>query len=420
MTEAVPTEAVMTEAAIAEGVIAHAELNGTGELDVDALAADPPILVRIETTPEATVSDNTTDAPAVEALDSVKTLPDEAGEAADASAPRATLHDSEDTDDGRVYHRMECPGCGEVGMRTLFRAGDRLYQTTDKYFLVVECTNCRLIRLEPRPTPQELSRYYPAEYWYAPKPGHAASRLEELYRRFVLRDHVNFVMRAIQNSGESGPVVDVGCGGGLFLRMLRERGMRVLGLETSETAALAAKKQNHVTVVLGELGSSPIERGTCAAVTMFHVLEHLHDPVSYLRSARDLLLPDGRLIVQVPNASCWQFLMFGEHWSGVDIPRHLVNYRQTDLENLLDYCGFQVLRRKHFSLRDNPAGLASSLAPGLDPMARRVRKVAESRVRKLAKDLLYFGLVSASLPFTLFESACGAGSTVMVEARKKA
>jgi SAM-dependent methyltransferase len=153
---------------------------------------------------------------------------------------------------------------------------------------------------------------------------------------------------------------------------------------------------------------------------MFHVLEHLHEPVSYLRSARDLLVPGGRLVIQVPNASSWQFLMFGEHWNGVDVPRHLVNYRQRDLEHLLDYCGFEVVRRKHFSLRDNPAGFASSIAPALDPMARRVRKLSETSTMKLVKDVLYFGIVLAALPFTLFEAACGAGSTIMLEARKKA
>jgi SAM-dependent methyltransferase len=152
---------------------------------------------------------------------------------------------------------------------------------------------------------------------------------------------------------------------------------------------------------------------------MFHVLEHLHEPVAYLRSARDLLVPGGRLVIQVPNASSWQFLMFGEHWNGVDVPRHLVNYRQRDVENLLEYCGFEVTRRKHFSLRDNPAGFASSIAPGLDPMARRVRKVRESSPVKLIKDLVYFAILVTSLPFTLFEAACGAGSTIMLEARKK-
>ena len=81
--------------------------------------------------------------------------------------------------------------------------------------------------------------------------------------------------------------------------------------------------------------------------------------------------------------------------------------------------GFEVVRRKYFSLRDNPAGLASSLAPSLDPMARRVRRVAESGGARLAKDLAYFALVVASLPFAVAEAACGAGSTVMIEARPR-
>ena len=85
----------------------------------------------------------------------------------------------------------------------------------------------------------------------------------------------------------------------------------------------------------------------------------------------------------------------------------------------MESAGFEVVRRKYFSLRDNPAGLASSLVPSLDPMARRVRRVAESTGVRLLKDLTYFALVVASLPFTLVEAACGAGSTVMIEARRR-
>ncbi len=300
----------------------------------------------------------------------------------------------------------------------MFRATDRLYHTTDKTFYIVECKNCRLIRLDPRPTIEELHQYYPESYWYAPLDT-ALSKAEQFYRRFVLRDHVHFVCRAIRDSQETGLVVDVGCGGGLFLRMLREQGLPVLGLETSRHAAGVAWRSNGVAVICGDLSSSPVINESCAAVTMFHVLEHLHDPVAYLQSARALLRPNGRLIIQVPNASSWQFLLFGEYWNGADVPRHLINYRQADIENLLEYCGFEVLRRKQFSLRDNPAGFASSLAPDLDPMARRVRGLRESGAAKTLKDLLYLGLTAVGLPFTILEAACGAGSTIMIEARRK-
>jgi hypothetical protein len=100
----------------------------------------------------------------------------------------------------------------------------------------------------------------------------------------------------------------------------------------------------------------------------------------------------------------------------VDVPRHLTDFRARDLENLLGQCGFRVRRRKFFSWRDNPAGLASSLAPGLDPVARNVRGLDSTGGGKLVKDLVYLALVLASVPFAMAEAAAGKGSTVMLEA----
>ena len=230
---------------------------------------------------------------------------------------------------------------------------------------------------------------------------------------------MHFVSRALDKSGLNGPILDVGCGGGLFGRMLAERGHQVIGLDYSRDAAAVAWRVNRMPVVCGELSQAPLPHSRFAAVTMFHVLEHLYDPAAYVRAARDLLVPEGRLIVQVPNAGCWQFRLLGARWNGLDIPRHLTDFRSGDIQTLIEECGFELLRTKHFSLRDNPAGLASSLAPGLDPMARRIRRSDRSAAGALTKDALYFALVAASLPFTVAEAAFGSGSTIMLEARKR-
>jgi SAM-dependent methyltransferase len=304
-------------------------------------------------------------------------------------------------------------------VRVLFSGTDRLYRTTTKIFRIVECRTCRLIRLDPQPAPLELRDYYPPGYWFSPA-GTAADRLEQRYRRFVLGDSLRFVERALRESEETGLVLDVGCGGGLFLQMLAERNrVRVAGVDFSLDAANSAWTGAGVPAVCATLSRPPFAPESCAAVTMFHVLEHLYDPASYLDAAHKLLRPDGRLIIQVPNAACWQFLLLGERWNGIDVPRHLINFRLSDVDSLLENCGFEVLRHKHFSLRDNPAGLASSLAPGLDPMARRLRHVVETPRQQLWRDAIYVALVAASLPLTLLEAACRAGSTIMVEARKK-
>ncbi len=299
-----------------------------------------------------------------------------------------------------------------------YAAADRLYGATPRRFQVVVCAGCGLLRLEPRPAPDELRACYPRPYWFAPE-GSAAIRLEEAWRRLVVRDHVRFVRRALREAGEEGLVLDVGCGGGLFLRVLKGAGHRVLGLDAARDAARIAWRRNGVPAVCGELAQVPFAPGCCAAVTMFHVLEHVPDPRACLLAARDLLRPAGRLIVQTPDAACWEFALLGRRWSGLDVPRHLVTFRACDLERLVTGCGFEVLRRKHFSLRDNPAGLATSLAPWLDPMARRVRGVPERGAMRLAKDLVYFALLLAALPFTLAEAACRAGSTIMLEARRR-
>jgi SAM-dependent methyltransferase len=312
-----------------------------------------------------------------------------------------------------------CPGCGGTETRVLFSATDRLYATTDRVFQVVECLQCRLIRLHPQPEPDELGVYNPPENW--PAPGTAlADQLEQGFRRLAMRDHLHFVERALNGSEAPGVVLDVGCGDGLFLEMLAERGRTNLaGLDSSPDAAAAARRRAEVPVVCATLPQAPFGPGSCAAVTMFQVLQYLHQPACYLNAARELLAPDGRLIVQVPNVACWQFLLLGEHWNGIDVPRHLLGFRLADLEAMLEKCGFEVLRRKHFSLRDNPAGMACSLAPRLDPMARRLRRVPETPGARLWKDAIFLALAVACLPFTLLEAACRAGSTVTVEARKK-
>jgi SAM-dependent methyltransferase len=213
-------------------------------------------------------------------------------------------------------------------------------------------------------------------------------------------------------------LLDVDSGGGLFLGMMRARGFRGVGLDVSPQAAGVAWRRQGVPSICALLGKAPLRPGAFAAITMFHVIEHLADPHAYLIAARNLLAPEGRLIVQVPNAASWQCRLLGRRWNGWDVPRHLFDYRDADLEKLLYSCGFDVVRRKYFSWRDNPAGLASSLAPGLDPMARRVRRVAETGAGRLARDVAYFALALAALPFAAAEAAFHAGATVMMEARR--
>lgn len=308
-----------------------------------------------------------------------------------------------------------CPRCRTESYTTLFRGSDRLYGVTDRRFGVIECTHCGLIRLDPAPGPGEIEQFYPESYWWQASSA-ARDRLAEGYRRFVLRDHARFVERAIRGPE---PVLDIGCGGGSVLQVLQSRDIPVCGSDPSRESAKFIWRRCAVPVVCSRLPDVPFQPESFGVVTAFHVLEHLPDPPASLAALGELLVPGGRLVIQVPNADSWQTLLLGENWNGFDVPRHLVNFRVEDLEELLDACGYEIVRRKFFSLRDNPAGLATSLCPGLDPVARRVRKADASAFGAFLRDALYFALAAAAVPLTLLEAAAGAGSTVMIEAARR-
>ena len=133
-------------------------------------------------------------------------------------------------------------------------------------------------------------------------------------------------------TGPKGMILDVGCGGGLFLEMLpsaaRARATAAWRVWifrwTPPTWRGGAPEFQQCA---RRFPARPSLREVVLVVTMFHVLEHLYDPGSYLAGAHELLAPEGRLIVQVPNAACWQFLLLGERWSGIDVPRHLIDFR---------------------------------------------------------------------------------------------
>ena len=207
-----------------------------------------------------------------------------------------------------------CLLCGSSQTKPVLTGGDRLFGIAAGTYSLVECSGCGLVRLSPRPTPEQVAGFYARNYWFA------GGQALEMYRRLVLLDHVRFAAQAAR--GKKGTVLDVGCGGALFLRMMKERGFEVLGSDFSAEAARVAWEQNGVRVLVGDLTAAAITPASCSLITMYHVVEHLLDPAAYLNAAGKLLEPDGRLVIQVPDRDCWEAAMLGENWTGLDVPRH--------------------------------------------------------------------------------------------------
>jgi 2-polyprenyl-3-methyl-5-hydroxy-6-metoxy-1,4-benzoquinol methylase len=321
----------------------------------------------------------------------------------------------------KAHVMPKCPICAAVCDTLFVVAGDRLFGLAAGTFRLHRCPSCGCIFQHPLPDPAAIASFYPREYWWSgvPQAGPAGviHRMERAYREFVALDHVRFLERCGAGSGGRA-LLDIGCGGGLFLHLARKRGYSAHGMDASAQAVAVAQAQYDLPVRQGEIGSPVWEGARFDFITMFHVLEHLIDPGMALAYARELLLPGGSLILQVPNVASYQARLFGARWYGLDVPRHLINFTPQSLALLLDRAGFKYQLVRKFSLRDNPASMASSLAIGLDPIGRRARGRRAGAIVKGALEIGYLGLTLAAFVPAWIESACGHGATIWVHARR--
>ena len=140
-------------------------------------------------------------------------------------------------------------------------------------------------------------------------------------------------------------LLDVGCGFGGFVAVMRRRGWDVEGLDPSPTAVAAAKAMERP-VRLGTLDALQDERGNYDAITMFYVLEHLPDPMGALSKVWSLLGPGGILLLRVPHTTPIVRLLapLGAGGSLYDPPFHLYDFSPAVLREMLARVGFEDIR----------------------------------------------------------------------------
>jgi 2-polyprenyl-3-methyl-5-hydroxy-6-metoxy-1,4-benzoquinol methylase len=317
-----------------------------------------------------------------------------------------------------------CPICAAAQSSYFASGHDRLFGLVPGSFPLYRCGNCRCIFQSPLPVDAQLAGFYPDDYWWSgqrPQRGLARQiqHLERIYREFVIRDHTRFLLRCARGTPSGrGTLLDIGCGSGSFLSAAARVGFTCFGMDRSAHAVEAASKAG-IEVRQGDIGSGTWGDRRFDFVSLFHVLEHLTDPRSALISVEKFLAPGGSLIIQVPNVDSLQARLFGARWYGLDVPRHLINFSPAALERVLAESGFQIVARAQFSLRDNPASIASSLFPSLDPIGRRGRFRRSGPVSAAMLEFLYLGFFLASVPPALLESLLGRGGTIWVSARRR-
>ncbi|MCA9025830.1 MAG: class I SAM-dependent methyltransferase [Planctomycetaceae bacterium] len=226
------------------------------------------------------------------------------------------------------------------------------------------CTDCGLGRLHPLPSPEELGRFYPSEYYGSP--GAKFEPMTEAVVRFVGTLHVQSLSRKLKPGSR---ILDVGCGRGVLLSSLADRGHEVHGMDVSETAVAGADPRADIRVApcITKVGypSDHFDQ-----VILWHVVEHLTNPREVLSEINRILKPGGQVIVAVPNFSSWQARWSGAAWFHLDLPRHLFHFPLRGLRQILTRTDFTVTREQHFSLRQNPFGWVQSTMNKWDCLPR--------------------------------------------------
>ena len=285
--------------------------------------------------------------------------------------PMSSIEDDWPTADLEAV--TQCPFCG-TSERTHLHTGlmDKLFLTAQGKWDQYQCLLCKTAYLDPRPTPESIGRAYSTYYTHdtaasAPaQPGfrtwlhternswrhrhwHMALQPQSRWRgwwiplAWPLRSLLANQMRHLpQRPPRPGAhLLDVGCGSGEFLHLARAAGWTVQGVDFDPVAVEVARRLNLDVRHGGLESASPPSQGY-DCITCSHVVEHVHQPVQWLRGMYALLRPGGTLWIQTPNIESWGHREFGVDWRGLEPPRHLAIPTAAGLCACLETIGFTV------------------------------------------------------------------------------
>ena len=300
----------------------------------------------------------------------------------------------------------QCPACG-AGLAAWRRAPDHEPGAATTH-LLLRCPQCGTAVTAGAPPAFADAHEAGAYASGAPR---GAALAAPVLRRF---DRRRLALLARAGAVPPGPLLDVGAGRGRFVATARAAGWDARGIEPSARAAAA-----HVERVA--LEDAEVAGASLGAVTLWHVLEHLDDPVGALARVRTWLRPGGVLVAGVPNLASLQARLGGPRWFHLDLPRHRTHFTATGITTLVERSGFDVVHVEHLLLEHNPYGLWQSLLNRVTPtqswLFHALKRNAPVHAADAAPTLLALPLVPVAAAVEAAAGAAGSGGSVAVVAR---
>ena len=240
-------------------------------------------------------------------------------------------------------HYTACPLCNSTNIHFAFNAQD--YLVSNESFPVWHCKECTLRFTQDVPNSAMIGKYYQSESYISHSNTQRGliNKIYQQVRRYTLQ--VKSQQIKTLTGKEQGALLDVGCGTGEFLHLMKEDGWETLGLEPDAKARDFAKERYNLLVESPEKLYN-ISNEFFDAITLWHVLEHIHDLHTVMKEFNRILGPDGVLFIAVPNYLSKDAATYQANWAAYDVPRHLYHFSPQAMQVLLDTHNFELIRIK--------------------------------------------------------------------------
>jgi 2-polyprenyl-3-methyl-5-hydroxy-6-metoxy-1,4-benzoquinol methylase len=214
---------------------------------------------------------------------------------------------------------------------------------------IYECDTCEIATLHPFPSEEELSKLYSCGNY---RTG-TGQRFVLLVEFLVYLERIR-KRRRINQFVEPGKILDIGCGRGLFLELMRRSGWDTIGNELNEQTASYSMKTYGSKIFIGDIVQHKLSAESLDVININQVLEHLKNPHKVIKESYRLLRDGGILIISVPDLRSPQFTIGKENWFLLDIPYHLFHFTEEGLIKVLKENKFKVKKIKRFSFEMCP------------------------------------------------------------------
>jgi 2-polyprenyl-3-methyl-5-hydroxy-6-metoxy-1,4-benzoquinol methylase len=240
-------------------------------------------------------------------------------------------------------HYNTCPVCDSKEINPLLTIKD--FSVSKENFVVWQCSSCSLRFTQDVPNENHIGPYYksPDYISHTNTDKGFINKTYQKVRNYTLQQKAKLVID--QTKAERGSILDVGSGTGAFLNVMKQKGWEVKGVEPDEDARKLANKLYNLHVdepaSMDNIPSSSFD-----AITLWHVLEHVHQLHDYVEKLKRLLKPKGKIFIAVPNYQSRDSGIYRSYWAAYDVPRHLYHFSPKSIKTLMQKHGLKIDQMK--------------------------------------------------------------------------